>query len=107
MNWIKNILLVCISTLLAFSLFEIGLRIDARYEDQASHKVGGSETIWTREKNSIEYYSHPDLKREIEIIFDQYSARVSSLNEADNKRKIAFCTINRVLVHYMLNFSYH
>ena len=90
MNWIKNILLVCISTLLAFSLFEIGLRIDGRYEDQASHKVGGSETIWTREKNSIEYYSHPDLKREIEIIFDQYSARVSSPNEADNKRKIAF-----------------
>ncbi len=77
MNWIKNLSVLICSILIALIIFEIGLRINGRYDSQASQKVGGVDTILTHEANTQEFHSHPDLEKEIIIRFGQYGSRIT------------------------------
>ena len=90
MNWIKNSVLVFLSVAFTLGIAEIFMDIDGRYDDQVSLKISEINTnkIWTREANSKEIRKHPDLDRDIEIIFDQIGARKSDFLK-ENKESVA------------------
>ena len=71
----KNLGLVIGAVVLSLAAVEAGLWAAGSYDELASQRLRPSPAIWERPRNAIEAHRHPDLKRPIEVVYDDDGVR--------------------------------
>ena len=87
MDFFKSTFIVVVSSLLSLFAAEGLLRLDGRYQVQASAagSVTNSNKIWTRGENTSYASKHPDLGYKIEVQFDKFGSRESKYSSRESE----------------------